>query len=139
MLQLGLSLGRGAKRSLRYRRKSMPASRCRKPTIFILVLFSIHPVSVIATKCSLSIVGTTERVCLIKGTTESVMSMLYFIMEKIRDKPDPNAKPAMDFDSKTPAERDKQVKILVPNSTAGLCLTEHHTRKPVTIFSPPQE
>ena len=64
--------------------------------------------------------GTTERVCLIKGTTDSVMSMLMFICEKIRDKPDPNAKPAMDFDSKTPAERDKQVKILVPNSTAGL-------------------
>lgn len=66
--------------------------------------------------------GTTERVCLIKGTTESVMSMLSFIMEKIRDKPDPNAKPAMDFDSKTPAERDKQVKILVPNSTAGMII-----------------
>lgn len=49
------------------------------------------------------------------------MSMLTFICEKIRDKPDPNAKPAMDFDSKTPAERDKQVKILVPNSTAGMC------------------
>jgi RNA-binding protein Nova len=48
------------------------------------------------------------------------MSMLTFICEKIRDKPDPNAKPAMDFDSKTPAERDKQVKILLPNSTAGL-------------------
>ena len=68
--------------------------------------------------------GTTERVCLIKGTTESVMSMLSFIMEKIRDKPDPNAKPAMDFDSKTPAERDKQVKILVPNSTAGMARRE---------------
>lgn len=42
------------------------------------------------------------------------MSMLTFICEKIRDKPDPNAKPAMDFDSKTPAERDKQVKIFCP-------------------------
>ena len=49
--------------------------------------------------------------------------MLSFIKEKIRDKPDPNAKPAMDFDSKTPAERDKQVKILVPNSTAGMTFT----------------
>ena len=48
--------------------------------------------------------------------------MLSFIMEKIRDKPDPNAKPAMDFDSKQPADRDKQVKILVPNSTAGMIL-----------------
>ena len=71
--------------------------------------------------CILSPTGTTERVCLIKGTTESVMSILTFICEKIRDKPDPNAKTAMDFDSKTPAERDKQqVKILVRNSTTGL-------------------
>jgi RNA-binding protein Nova len=48
------------------------------------------------------------------------MSILTLSCEKIRDKPDPNAKPAMDFDSKTPADRDKQVKILLPNSTAGL-------------------
>ena len=58
--------------------------------------------------CIFSLTGTTERVCLIKGTTESVMSMLTFICEKIRDKPDPNAKTAMDFNSKTQAERNKQ-------------------------------
>ncbi|CAB3364977.1 Hypothetical predicted protein [Cloeon dipterum] len=48
--------------------------------------------------------GTSERVCLIS------------------EKPDPNAKPAIDFDNKTAAEREKQVKILVPNSTAGMVI-----------------
>ena len=56
-----------------------------------------------------------------KGTTESVLSLLAFTCEKIQDKSDPNAKPAMVFDSKTLyiAERDKEVKNLVRNSTAG--------------------
>jgi len=31
-------------------------------------------------------------------------------MEKIKEKPDPNAKIAIDFDHKQPAEREKQVK-----------------------------
>lgn len=43
-------------------------------------------------------------------------------MEKIKEKPDPNAKIAIDFDNKLPAEREKQVKILVPNSTAGMII-----------------
>lgn len=30
-------------------------------------------------------------------------------MEKIKEKPDPNAKMAIDFDNKQPAEREKQV------------------------------
>lgn len=30
-------------------------------------------------------------------------------MEKIKEKPDPNAKMAIDFDHKQPAEREKQV------------------------------
>lgn len=66
--------------------------------------------------------GTTERVCLITGTADSVIMVHSFIMEKIREKPDPNAKPAIDFDNKQPAEREKQVKILVPNSTAGMII-----------------
>ena len=98
--------------------------KCPKPTTFTQVLqFTQFCNSILSLGSFLIILlfltGTTERVCLIKGTTDSVMSMLTFICEKIREKPDPNAKPAMDFDSKTPAERDKQVKILVPNSTAG--------------------
>ncbi|KAG8228471.1 hypothetical protein J437_LFUL009336 [Ladona fulva] len=66
--------------------------------------------------------GTTERVCLITGSLDAIMAVLVFIMEKIKEKPDPNAKPAIDFDSKTAAEREKQVKILVPNSTAGMVI-----------------
>ncbi|PSN36570.1 hypothetical protein C0J52_09135 [Blattella germanica] len=66
--------------------------------------------------------GTSERVCLITGNVDAVMAVLTFIMEKIREKPDINAKQAMDFDNKISAERDKQVKILVPNSTAGMII-----------------
>ncbi|GAB6020511.1 hypothetical protein CHUAL_003196 [Chamberlinius hualienensis] len=66
--------------------------------------------------------GTTERVCLITGTAEAIIMVHSFVMEKIREKPDPNAKPAIDFDSKQPAEREKQSKILVPNSTAGMII-----------------
>ncbi|XP_037072522.1 RNA-binding protein Nova-1-like [Pollicipes pollicipes] len=66
--------------------------------------------------------GTTERVCLITGSLEAVMQVLLFVQEKIREKPDPNGKPAIDFDNKMMAERDKQVKILVPNSTAGMVI-----------------
>ncbi|PNF38457.1 RNA-binding protein Nova-1 [Cryptotermes secundus] len=66
--------------------------------------------------------GTSERVCLITGNVGGIMAVLIFIMEKIREKPDMNAKQAIDFDNKTSAERDKQVKILVPNSTAGMII-----------------
>lgn len=66
--------------------------------------------------------GTAERVCLITGSMESILHVLAFIQEKIREKPDPNARPAIDFDSKLMAERDKQVKVLVPNSTAGMVI-----------------
>jgi RNA-binding protein Nova len=40
---------------------------------------------------------------------DAIMAVLIFIMEKIREKPDMNAKQAIDFDNKTSAERDKQV------------------------------
>jgi RNA-binding protein Nova len=40
---------------------------------------------------------------------DAIMAVLIFIMEKIKEKPDPNAKPAIDFDNKTAAEREKQV------------------------------
>lgn len=66
--------------------------------------------------------GTTERVCLITGNVDAIMTVLSFIMEKIKEKPDPNAKQNLEFDSKHSAERDKQVKILVPNSTAGMII-----------------
>jgi len=66
--------------------------------------------------------GTTERVCLMSGSVDGVLRIHEFIMEKIKEKPDPNAKIAIDFDHKQPAEREKQVKILVPNSTAGMII-----------------
>lgn len=65
--------------------------------------------------------GTTERICLITGTPESILTVLEFIMEKIREKPD-LTKPVTDLDSKQTHEREKQVKILVPNSTAGMII-----------------
>ncbi|XP_042901937.1 RNA-binding protein Pasilla [Parasteatoda tepidariorum] len=66
--------------------------------------------------------GTRERVCLITGSVEAILHIHDFIMEKIKEKPDPNAKLAIDFDHKQPAEREKQVKILVPNSTVGMIM-----------------
>ncbi|XP_017010927.2 RNA-binding protein Pasilla isoform X1 [Drosophila takahashii] len=65
--------------------------------------------------------GTTERVCLITGSTEAIMVVLEFIMDKIREKPDLTNK-IVDAESKQTQERDKQVKILVPNSTAGMII-----------------
>ena len=60
--------------------------------------------------------GTNERVCLISGALEAVVHILEFINEKIREKPDPHARPAIDFDSKTSAEREKQVKPNIASS-----------------------
>lgn len=51
--------------------------------------------------------GTSERVCLISGSMEAIMSVLTFIMEKIREKPDHVVKGEME--NKTGMERDKQV------------------------------
>lgn len=66
--------------------------------------------------------GTTERVCLITGNVDAIMTVLDFIMDKIKEKPD-LTKPVIEAgDSKLTQERDKQVKILVPNSTAGMII-----------------
>lgn len=66
-------------------------------------------------------IGTTERVCLISGNVDGILTVLDFIMDKIREKPD-LTKPLNDADAKQQQERDKQVKILVPNSTAGMII-----------------
>lgn len=66
--------------------------------------------------------GTNERVCLITGSKEAITDILGFLTEKVKEKPDPNAKPAIDFDNKITAEREKQVKVIVPNSTAGMII-----------------
>ena len=56
------------------------------------------------------LIGTTERVCLITGTEEAVRKCHLFVMEKIREKPDPNPKP-VDGDLKVNFERHKQVSL----------------------------
>jgi len=66
--------------------------------------------------------GTNERVCLITGTIEAITTIVNFLVEKVKEKPDPNAKPAIDFDNKVAAERERQMKVLVPNSTAGMII-----------------
>ena len=38
-----------------------------------------------------------------------------FLTEKVKEKPDPNSKTAIDFDSKVTAERDKQIKVIALN------------------------
>lgn len=65
--------------------------------------------------------GTSERVCLVTGTMDAIMTVLEFIMDKIREKPDLTTK-MNETEAKLAQERDRQVKILVPNSTAGMII-----------------
>lgn len=53
------------------------------------------------------LVGTSERVCLISGSVDSIISVLMFIVDKIREKPELTIKAEME--NKTGMERDKQV------------------------------
>ena len=63
--------------------------------------------------------GTQERVGLIMGEVETINKMLNFVIEKIRQEPQAmRLNPAMTYDR----ERAKQMKIVVPNSTAGLII-----------------
>ena len=70
--------------------------------------------------------GTTERVCLIQGTIEALNAVHGFIAEKIREMPQNVAKtePVSILQPQTTVNPDriKQVKIIVPNSTAGLII-----------------
>ncbi|XP_030920929.1 RNA-binding protein Nova-1 isoform X2 [Geospiza fortis] len=69
---------------------------------------------------------TTERVCLIQGTVEALNAVHGFIAEKIREMPQNVAKtePVSILQPQTTVNPDriKQVKIIVPNSTAGLII-----------------
>lgn len=56
--------------------------------------------------------GTTDRVCLISGQPDDIKCILKFIMEKIRSRPEHQGDP----------DREKQMKVLVPNSTAGMII-----------------
>ncbi|KAL3317001.1 hypothetical protein Ciccas_004358, partial [Cichlidogyrus casuarinus] len=62
--------------------------------------------------------GSMERVCLISGCQEAVAAMLRYVMEKMLEKPEQSISP----DGRGSFERQKQVKILVPNSTAGMII-----------------
>ncbi len=66
--------------------------------------------------------GTNERVCLVTGSRDSITAVVEFVCEKVREKPDPHGRTAIDFDNKVPAERERQVKLLIPNSTAGMII-----------------
>ncbi|VDM16025.1 unnamed protein product [Hydatigera taeniaeformis] len=73
--------------------------------------------------CTL-VMGTLERVCLIVGTLEAVTSTHSFVMERIYEKPDTTIQST---DGRAVLERHKQVKILVPNSTAGMIIGKNGT------------
>ncbi|CAG5133941.1 unnamed protein product, partial [Candidula unifasciata] len=70
--------------------------------------------------------GTTERVCLIMGPPDAVRQVNNFIMEKIREKPESiPTTPTKPDDAKNNFERHRQVievKVLIPNSTAGMII-----------------
>lgn len=58
--------------------------------------------------------------CLISGSVEAIANVLDFIIDKIKgDKQE--IKSSIDSDNRM-HERDRQVKILVPNSTAGMII-----------------
>lgn len=59
---------------------------------------------------SINFPGTSERVCLITGSVEAVRKVHIFIMEKIREKPEPN--PKLD-ENKSTYERHRQVKLVL--------------------------
>ncbi|BFZ06988.1 hypothetical protein BsWGS_10027 [Bradybaena similaris] len=67
--------------------------------------------------------GTTERICLIMGSPDAVRQVNNFIMEKIREKPESGpATPTKPDDAKNNFERHRQMKVLIPNSTAGMII-----------------
>ncbi|XP_075042246.1 RNA-binding protein Nova-2-like isoform X2 [Mixophyes fleayi] len=70
--------------------------------------------------------GTTERVCLVQGPAEALLSVHNFIAEKVREVPQGTAKSDMGVliptQNNISAERAKQAKLIVPNTTAGLII-----------------
>ncbi|KER23662.1 hypothetical protein T265_08514 [Opisthorchis viverrini] len=71
--------------------------------------------------------GTTERVCLIVGTMKACMQLSDYIMKKISERTDPPSPVSHPVSTSTTClpvhmERHNQVKILVPNSTAGVII-----------------
>jgi RNA-binding protein Nova len=55
--------------------------------------------------------GSNERVCLITGSLEALANIVHFIGQKIREKPEhQSGSSSRDYDSKTAAERERQMK-----------------------------
>ncbi|XP_056394354.1 RNA-binding protein Nova-2-like isoform X2 [Hyla sarda] len=70
--------------------------------------------------------GTTERVCLVQGTAEALLSVQDFIADKVREVPQGANKTDLGVliptQNNVSAERAKQAKLIVPNTTAGLII-----------------
>nr|ABC86135.1 nova [Paracentrotus lividus] len=64
--------------------------------------------------------GTQERVALLTGPVESLNNVAVFVLEKIKESPQLGVKAGAE--TITSPERARQVKIVVPNSTAGLII-----------------
>lgn len=64
--------------------------------------------------------GTNERICLVKGKIDASMKVMNVIIDKIKEKSDPNA-PSDNYDLKG-VERGKMMKLLVPNTSAGMVI-----------------
>lgn len=63
--------------------------------------------------------GTQERIGLIMGEIDNITQMLNFVIEKVRQEPQGlKLNPALSFDR----DRAKAMKIVVPNSTAGMII-----------------
>lgn len=60
--------------------------------------------------------NTNERICLIIGSVRSVLRAHDYIIERIQEKPETKSQSSAD------EERVNQVKILIPNTTAGLLI-----------------
>uniref|UniRef100_A0A0N4Z175 KH domain-containing protein n=1 Tax=Parastrongyloides trichosuri TaxID=131310 RepID=A0A0N4Z175_PARTI len=64
--------------------------------------------------------GTNERICLVKGKIDASMKVMNVIIDKIKEKADANA-PSDNYDLKG-VERGKMMKLLVPNTSAGMVI-----------------
>jgi len=64
--------------------------------------------------------NTNERICMVKGKVTSSMIVMKAILEKIQEKIEPNT-PSDQFDLKG-VDRCKEMKIVVPNTSAGLVI-----------------
>ncbi|XP_072171068.1 RNA-binding protein Nova-1-like [Diadema setosum] len=64
--------------------------------------------------------GTQERIALITGSVEALNLVADFIIEKIKESP--QLTPKAGIENLTSPERARQVKVVVPNSTAGLII-----------------